>query len=69
MVSVYNTPTKKALKSKIGLPADTVLMETSLHGPECKPGAKVYVVGPGPYERKWYATVTIGEDGRILKVF
>jgi hypothetical protein len=68
MVSVYQCPTKRALKSKVGQPADTVLMETSLHGPEIKPGAKVYVVGPGPYERKWYATVLVGLDGLISKV-
>ena len=68
MVSAYGCATKKALKTKVGLPATDWLQETSIFGPEIKPGKSLAVVGPGPYERKWYATVQIGDDGRIVKV-
>ena len=68
MVSAYGCATKKVLKTKVGLNATDWLQETSLFGPEIKPGTSLAVVGPGPYDRKWYATVQVGADGRIAKV-
>ena len=68
MVSAYGCSTKKVLKTKVGEIASAWLQETSMFGPEIKPGASLVVVGPGPYERKWYATVVVGADGRIVKV-
>lgn len=58
-------PTKKALKENIGKPLRYV--ETSMFGPEYKENGKFCVVGPSPYERKWYAEVTM-ENGLIAKV-
>lgn len=66
-MSVYGTKTKKDLKAKVGFRASDVLMETSLYGPEIVENGKLCVVGPGPYERKWYAEITI-KDGLIVKV-
>jgi hypothetical protein len=57
--------TKKALKEAIGQPLHYV--ETSMFGPEYKPDGKFCVVGPSPYERKWYAEVTM-KDGKIYSV-
>lgn len=56
---------KKSLKAAIGQPLDYV--ETSMFGPEYKPNGTFCVVGPSPYERKWYAEVTM-KDGLIAKV-
>ena len=67
MMSVYGCKTKKDLKAKIGKRADGVLQETSMFGPELRDNGCFPVVGPGPYERKWYANVTVAE-GRIVKV-
>ena len=67
MMSVYGCPTKKVLKAQVGVEASHVLQETSLFGPELRESGRFPVVGPGPYERKWYATVTV-EAGRIIKV-
>lgn len=67
MISVYNCRTKKDLKAKIGQDADHVLQETSMFGPELRDHGKFAVVGPGPYERKWYAEVTV-DGGKIVKV-
>jgi len=58
-------PTKKALKENIGKSLRYV--ETSMFGPEYKDNGKFCVVGPSPYERKWYAEVTM-ENGLIAKV-
>lgn len=58
-------PTKKALKASIGQPLEKV--ETSMFGPEYKPNGTFNVVGPSPYNRKWYATVTLVQ-GLISKV-
>jgi hypothetical protein len=57
--------TKKDLKAAIGQPLRYV--ETSAFGPEYKDNGTFPVVGPSPYERKWYATVTM-KDGKIVKV-
>ena len=68
MPTVYNCKTKKDLKTHIGQPASSVLVETSLFGKEILPGKKLAVVGPSAYERKWFATVTIDAQGNIAKV-
>ena len=60
-----NCKTKKELKSKIGTVPNFI--ETSLFGPETVQNGTVYVVGPSPYDRKWYAQVTI-KNGLIEKV-
>jgi hypothetical protein len=57
--------TKKELKENIGKRLKYV--ETSLFGDEFKENGSLTGVGPSPYERKWYATVTI-KDGLIEKV-
>ena len=67
MMSVYGCRTKKDLKGRIGRDASQVLCETSMFGPELRDNGKFAVVGPGPYERKWYAQVTV-VDGLITKV-
>lgn len=58
-------PTKKALKESIGKPLHYI--ETSMFGPEYRETGMFNVVGPDPYNRKWYATVTM-QDGIIKKV-
>ena len=58
-------PTKKALKEAVG--QRLKFQETSLFGPEYRPTGVLYVVGPSPYERKWYAQVTM-ENDIIVKV-
>ena len=57
--------TKKLLKESIG--KRLKYQETSLFGPEFKANGEFPVVGPGPYDRKWYATVKM-EDGKIKSV-
>ena len=56
---------KKLLKESIGKPLNYV--ETSMFGPEYKSTGTFCVVGPSPYERKWFASVTM-ENGLIKKV-
>lgn len=63
LVACYET--KKQLKINIGQPLR--FLETSLHGPEYRENGRLYVVGPGAYERKWYAEVWM-TDSRITKV-
>lgn len=57
--------TKKALKESVGQPLKYV--ETSFFSDEYKPDGKFAVVGPSPYERKWYAQVTM-KEGLIARV-
>jgi hypothetical protein len=57
--------TKKELKAAIGKPLRYV--ETSYFGPEYRSDGTFAVVGPSPYDRKWYAQVTM-ENGVIKKV-
>lgn len=57
--------TKKALKESVG--KRLLYQETSFFGPEYKSNGVLTVVGPSPYERKWFATVTI-ENDKISKV-
>ena len=52
--------TKKELKASIGKRLRYV--ETSLFGYEYNPNGKFCVVGPSPYNRKWYAEITMKND-------
>jgi hypothetical protein len=63
MVARYKT--KKELKAAIGQPLR--YEETSLFGEEYRADGSFCVVGPGAYERKWFAQVTMKAD-RIAKV-
>lgn len=60
-----NYRTKKELKAAVG--KELRYTETSMFGLEFKPDGHFCVVGPSPYERKWYATVYM-ENGLIKKV-
>ena len=63
MAASYRT--KKALKESVGEELNYV--ETSMFGPEFKANGSFAVVGPSPYQRKWFAQVTM-VDGLIAKV-
>lgn len=60
-----NYPTKKELKASVG--KSLRYEETSMFGPEYKENGSFAVVGPGAYNRKWYATVVM-VNGKISKV-
>lgn len=60
-----NYPTKKALIENIGKSLKYV--ETSMFEAEYKSTGTFCVVGPSPYQRKWFAEVTM-ENGLIKKV-
>ena len=57
--------TKKELKASKGKPL--CYTETSMFGLEYKVNGTFCVVGPSPYNRKWFASVTM-QDGLIHKV-
>ena len=57
--------TKKSLKESIG--SSLHYVETSMFGEEYKDNGTFCVVGPSPYQRKWFAEVTM-KDGLIAKV-
>ena len=57
--------TKKDLKAAVG--QSLRYEETSAFGPEFKENGTFCVVGPSPYQRKWFASVTM-ENGLIKKV-
>ena len=57
--------TKKELKAAIGQPLR--YEETSAFGPEYKTDGTFCVVGPSPYKRCWFASVTMAA-GLIAKV-
>jgi len=57
--------TKKDLKASVGKPLRYI--ETSMFGAEYKSDGQFCVVGPSPYDRKWYATVTM-ENDKIKRV-
>ena len=63
LVALYKT--KKSLKEAIG--QSLRHEETSLFGAEYRSTGKFCVVGPGAYNRKWFAEVTM-KDGVIDKV-
>ena len=48
-------PTKKALRESVGKPLR--YEETSFFGAEYRADGTFAVVGPSPYQRKWYAQV------------
>ena len=56
---------KKDLKAAIGERLN--YQETSLFGAEFKADGKFCVVGPGAYQRNWFAEVTM-KDSLIAKV-
>lgn len=58
MGALYKT--KKDLKAHVGRPLR--YEETSGFGPEYKSNGRFCVVGPSPYERRWYAEVTMVDD-------
>jgi len=60
-----NYPTKKDLKAAIG--QRLRYEETSMFGPEYRHDGELTVVGPGPYQRKWFANITM-KAGKIAKV-
>ena len=55
-----NYPSKKALKESVGKMLR--YQETSMFGEEYKSTGKFCVVGPSPYDRKWFAEVTMEND-------
>ena len=57
--------TKKELRANIGQPLRYV--ETSMFGPEYRENGSFVVVGPSPYNRVWFAEVTM-ENGVIKSV-
>jgi hypothetical protein len=65
MLAARGYKTKKDLKASVGKQFNYT--ETSMFGPEYKGDGKNTVVGPSPYERKWFATVTC-VGGVITKV-
>ena len=67
MMSVYGCMTKKSLKLRVGQDASRLFLETSAFGPEFKGDGRYPVVGPTPYKRVWYATVTV-QDGKVARV-
>jgi len=66
MMSYSGCQTKKELKLRVG--HSPRFIETSFFGLEYdgKDG-RYTIVGPSPYNRKWYATVTV-KNGIIVKV-
>lgn len=65
MMSIEGFATKKELKAAIG--RKPYFVETSMFGNEYKGDGQYTIVGPSPYKRVWYATVTV-RDGLIAKV-
>ncbi len=57
--------TKKDLKASIGQALKYT--ETFMFGQEYKPDGRFCVVGPGAYQRKWFAEVEM-KQGLIYKV-
>ena len=65
MLGARGYKTKKDLKASVGQVFHYT--ETSAFGLEAQDNGTVSVVGPSPYDRKWYARVTC-KDGVITKV-
>jgi hypothetical protein len=63
MAALYKT--KKDLKANIG--NYLKYEETSMFGNEYLANGTFCVVGPSPYKRSWFASVTM-QDGKIAKV-
>jgi hypothetical protein len=62
--AMMNRASIQALKP---LRAASVIIETSMFGPELKDNGRFCVVGPDPYKRKWFAEIEV-KDGIIVKV-
>lgn len=58
--------TKKALKEAVKAGAFVTVHSESLYTSEV-PDGKHSLVGPGPYTRKWYATILV-QDGVLMAV-
>ena len=66
MLAASGYKTKKELKGSIGKWFN--FEETSIFGPEYDPNMQgTVVVGPSPYQRKWFEQVWL-EKGVIIKV-
>ena len=63
LAATYST--KKELKVAVGKPLR--YQETSMMGTEYHSDGLLTVVGPSPYKRVWYATITM-KAGLISKV-
>ena len=59
--------TKKALKEAVKAGAQVTVYSASVFSNGTVPDGKHALVGPGPYQRNWYATVEVA-GGVIKKV-
>lgn len=70
-VAIYGVKFKKDLKAKVGESIrDLQVTDPSIFGPspwQLSGTGEFQVVGPGLYDRKWFASVTI-KDNKITKV-
>ena len=66
MMGISGYKTKKALKSE-GIGKSPGFIETSMFGAEFKGDGVYCVVGPTPYIRTWFASITV-KGGVISKV-
>ena len=69
-VSIYGVKFKKDLKTKVGESIDKLSIDDpSMFGPSIPESGNgdFQVVGPGLYQRNWFANVTI-ENRTIVKV-
>ena len=80
MMGIRGFKTKKELKAAAAqyIPANKdggsraigvrpSFIETSIFGNEYRGDGEYTIVGPDPYDRRWYATITV-KDGLISKV-
>jgi hypothetical protein len=56
-MSIEGFKTKKELKAAVGRRPNFI--ETSMFGKEFHGDGSYMIVGPSPYRRNWYATVTV----------
>jgi hypothetical protein len=76
MTMGYTAPSKKAIKDAIAGTGNPRLVdfyrnvqETSMFGSEARVPGENIVVGPDAYtSRKWFATLTVDADGKVVKV-
>jgi hypothetical protein len=66
MLGVIDCKTKKLFKTKLGSDVRDVCFDTAIF-PEIKPNGNLYVVGPHPHERRWYAHIVV-EDYVIKQI-
>lgn len=60
--------TKKALKQAVKDGKEIYVERVSIHPQPFRNGEIVAIVGPSPYERKWYAAVKVNSLGIVEKV-